>query len=514
MRPRRLVLDGFLAYRQRVEVDFTEADLFVLSGPTGAGKSSVIDGMIFALYGTIPRLDDRRSVAPVISARADLTKVSFEFSVGDETYIAARLVERRNAGATTTEATLERVEGEVLARGADEVTSRVIELLGLTYEQFTKAVVLPQGAFADFLTDKPSERQALLRALLDIGLFERVMQLANARARTAEGRAQAMEESLAKLDVPAPEQVEEARVRLAAIVEARQELPSRVEAMAKLGSELESAKAAHEETSLTLARLGSIAAPKDLATIEKDRADAFARIEALAGSLTDLAARRDEIDLALTGQPALTQLESWKAGMERLDQLAARRSALDLDGLAAQLEEITSTRQRVYGELEAARIGHAAHAVRQGLVVGEPCPVCEVVVGALPQVGGGPGESIDRLSGELAELESRVGEARDRLKGAEGEAKGIDTQLSEASALLTDAPSAEVVDASIAEVRALLEKRAVLEGELSAAQESCRRGTGQGGRVGDPGVGAPRGPAHRPRPGRYGEAADPWRRSS
>jgi exonuclease SbcC len=53
-------MEGFLAYRHRTEVDFTDADLFVLSGPTGAGKSSVIDAMIFALYGTIPRLDDRR----------------------------------------------------------------------------------------------------------------------------------------------------------------------------------------------------------------------------------------------------------------------------------------------------------------------------------------------------------------------------------------------------------------------------------------------------------------------
>jgi hypothetical protein len=50
--------------------------------------------------------------------------------------------------------------------------AELIELLGLSYDQFTKAVVLPQGAFADFLTDKPSDRQALLRALLDIGLAE------------------------------------------------------------------------------------------------------------------------------------------------------------------------------------------------------------------------------------------------------------------------------------------------------------------------------------------------------
>ncbi|HEY6627465.1 MAG TPA: SbcC/MukB-like Walker B domain-containing protein, partial [Acidimicrobiia bacterium] len=321
-------------------------------------------------------------------------------------------------------------------------------------------------------TDKPSERQALLRALLDIGLFEKVMQLANARARTAEGRAQAMEESLAKLDVPTPEQVAEARVRLTAIVEARKELPSRVEALAKLGSALESARAAQEETSLSLAQLGSIVAPKDLATIEKDRVEAFARIEALAGSLTVLAVKRDEINLALTEKAPLTQLESWKANMERLDQLATRRTALDLDGLAAQFEEMSAARQQKQGEFEAARMGHAAHAVRQGLAVGEPCPVCEVVVAKLPPGGDGHGESIDRLSREVSDLESRLGEARDRLKGAEGEAKGVDTQLTEVGALLADAPAAEVVETSIADVRAQLEKRAMLDGEMSAAREA------------------------------------------
>src|SRR3970040_1518694 len=214
MRPRRLIMEGFLAYRQRTEVDFTDADLFVLSGPTGSGKSSVIDGMTFALYGTIPRLDDRRSVAPVISAMSDRARVSFEFTVGDETYTAVRLVTRTRTGATTSEARLERGDQhEVLAGNADDVTSEAGRLLGLSYEHFTRAVVVPKGDFAQFLTDRPADRQALLRALLEIGLFEQVMNWANSRARIAETRAQALGEGLAKLEGPTPELLDEARNR-------------------------------------------------------------------------------------------------------------------------------------------------------------------------------------------------------------------------------------------------------------------------------------------------------------
>ncbi|MDQ3343478.1 MAG: AAA family ATPase, partial [Actinomycetota bacterium] len=67
MRPTRLELQGFTAFREAVTVDFSDADLFALSGPTGAGKSSLIDAMCFALYGSVPRLD-RRTVAPIIAA--------------------------------------------------------------------------------------------------------------------------------------------------------------------------------------------------------------------------------------------------------------------------------------------------------------------------------------------------------------------------------------------------------------------------------------------------------------
>ena len=66
MRPVRLEVEGFTVFRSATAVDFSGTDLFALVGPTGAGKTSIIDALTFALYGSVPRLDDRRAVAPVI----------------------------------------------------------------------------------------------------------------------------------------------------------------------------------------------------------------------------------------------------------------------------------------------------------------------------------------------------------------------------------------------------------------------------------------------------------------
>ena len=67
MRPVRLVMQGFGAYRDRTEVDFEGADLFALTGPTGAGKSTVVDAICMALYGSVPRYDNKALIAPAIS---------------------------------------------------------------------------------------------------------------------------------------------------------------------------------------------------------------------------------------------------------------------------------------------------------------------------------------------------------------------------------------------------------------------------------------------------------------
>ena len=167
MRPLRIELEGFSAYRTPVEVDFAGADFFSLTGPTGSGKSSLIDAMIFALFGRVPRLGGN-AVAPVITAGADQARVRLDFESNSQVYSVVRMAVRTaSGGATVREARLEQGD-RVLASGADDVTREVEGLLKLRFEDFTRTVVLPQGDFARFLTATKAERQSLLRNLLGL----------------------------------------------------------------------------------------------------------------------------------------------------------------------------------------------------------------------------------------------------------------------------------------------------------------------------------------------------------
>nr|MBA2599630.1 SMC family ATPase [Actinomycetota bacterium] len=161
MRPVRLELSGFTSFRQHTVVDFGDADYFCLAGPTGSGKSSIIDAICFALYGSVPRYDDKRLIAAVITQGQLEARVRLDFNVDGRAYTAVRVVRKSAQGASTKEARLE-CEGEVLAGTAKELTDEVIKLLGLGFEHFTKCVVLPQGEFARFLHDDPSTRQDML----------------------------------------------------------------------------------------------------------------------------------------------------------------------------------------------------------------------------------------------------------------------------------------------------------------------------------------------------------------
>ena len=195
MRPLRIRAEGFSAYRSAVELDLEDVELFSLSGPTGSGKSSLVDAMIFALFGRVPRLGGN-AVAPAISAGAVRTRVAVDFEVGGATYTAVRMAERtKSGGATVKEARLQRGD-KVLADGADDVTREVEDLLSLRFDDFTRTVVLPQGEFARFLTSPKAERQSLLRNLLGLDVYSTVRSLAKTRESVASDRASAARRQL------------------------------------------------------------------------------------------------------------------------------------------------------------------------------------------------------------------------------------------------------------------------------------------------------------------------------
>jgi len=454
MRPISISLEGFSAYRAPNSVSFADVDFFSLSGPTGAGKSSLIDAMIFALYGRVPRLGGSQ-VAPVISAGADRARVSVDFVVDSQTYTVTRQVLRTKTGANTNEARLERGP-DSLASGADEVTRSVEDLLGLRYEDFTKTVVLPQGEFARFLTATKSDRQALLRKLLDLDIYAEVRGLARAREAAAEERAAQARSRRDALEIPDEETLVRARARLG-------ELEAMAEKVGELETSvatLESAAAAASELVLRLhndlARVDSIAPPENLDLLDEaiNRArDAFEEIEKRRDQVKEEVGAAHEQLVVL---PSSESLESHARTYLRLAELDGRLHDLDVAAVELRVAEavetlqiVTDSQEQTSSELASARVTHAAHALRATLVEGEPCPVCAVPVGSLPEADRDP--DLTRLEEVEREAASTVAVARAALEAARSERAGIEATRIELetqrSSLLVDLESAPPLDA-------------------------------------------------------------------
>jgi exonuclease SbcC len=207
MRPVQLDLDGFATFRGKSSIDFTDVEYFALVGATGAGKSTVIDAITFALYGTVPRWNDQRLVAPALAPTATRAVVRLVFDAEGQRYAVAR--EARRSGGRTSRVTmhassLERlqdsseIDGETDLLAADsEVTAAVERLLGLSYQHFTTCVALPQGRFAEFLHAKASDRQEILSSLLGYQLYDDIHARANRLAHEHRATVSALDATLA-----------------------------------------------------------------------------------------------------------------------------------------------------------------------------------------------------------------------------------------------------------------------------------------------------------------------------
>lgn len=187
MRPLRLKLKAFTSFRDEQEVDFSQLDLFAIAGPTGAGKSSLLDAMTYALYGRVERVGDR--VAQLISQGLPAMAVELEFAIDGQRYLLTRRTQRPTPKqAALTKAMLQRLQIDEWVDEAGqvrEVEARVRALVGLDYDGFTRAVFLPQGKFDQFLTGDAPMRRRILSDLLGLELWQRLAQHANGIATAA-----------------------------------------------------------------------------------------------------------------------------------------------------------------------------------------------------------------------------------------------------------------------------------------------------------------------------------------
>lgn len=176
MKPIELAVSGLHSFREKQIINFDslcDGGIFGIFGPTGSGKSSILDAMTLALYGKVERA--MNNTYGILNHAEDQLTVSFTFELenasGKKCYTVERVFKRtdeirvKTAICRLIEAGEERV---VLADKAVDVNEQVYGLLGLTIDDFTRAVVLPQGKFAEFLSLKGAERRQMLQRLFHL----------------------------------------------------------------------------------------------------------------------------------------------------------------------------------------------------------------------------------------------------------------------------------------------------------------------------------------------------------
>lgn len=224
MKLHSLTITAFGPFADTQTINFDElagTGLFLLQGDTGAGKTTILDAVCFALYGKLPGARGELGANPPVrsSYAPDSVgaSVELEFSIGVHRYRVKRSPswdrpKLRGEGTTLEHAKAyveQLIDGEWVSRGAKPADVNTFldgdqGLLGLSLDQFTRVAMLPQGEFAQFLKSNTNERDQLLSTLFDVSLYENLQRVANEHSKQLEAQTreteQAFERSLDKLE--------------------------------------------------------------------------------------------------------------------------------------------------------------------------------------------------------------------------------------------------------------------------------------------------------------------------
>jgi exonuclease SbcC len=458
----------------------------------------VIDGLCFALYGTVPRWGKENAIAQALAPAANACRVCLVFEAAGKRYGAVRALTRDGKGRVTTkEARLELLDPQVppdapieeilaasidqIAEGPDFVKSQVEKILGLSYAHFTQSVLLPQGKFAEFLQAKAAERQDLLVELLAFGVYNTIGQRARDRAKLAAERmrnARSAREDLAEATEEAETQ---AAARVNELTDLTQTVGEKLQSLGQFKEQAEQAtqqaREAHEETRL----LAAVQTPAKVAGLAH-------RISEADQLLAERRKQRDATDQAETQAqqarnvlPDKTQMEMLRKTYEEQQELALQLTQQEqtfVDKQAAQDQQAGIFRaaerelQQAQDDLARAERSHAAAALAQDLRIGEDCPVCLQPVSSVAH---------HPTPADLAEAKTTLGSAQEQLRreqtahqkaasataAASSAIDGTKKQMERLATTLAEAPSEAHVVASL---------EAVIKADqtLSQAQQEAR----------------------------------------
>ena len=191
MKPIRLELKEFGPYKNEIiEWDkIINEPIFLITGKTGSGKSTLFDAITYALYNKTTGGKDIASLRRKTALDKDKTQVNFDFELSEKKYRIERTLAYLKAGnknLTSGKVALMQYNGEkleVIATKEQEVKEKVEELIGLDDKQFCQIIILPQGKFKEFLLSKSSEKKETLRSLFNTYFYQKFVEQLQEQAK-------------------------------------------------------------------------------------------------------------------------------------------------------------------------------------------------------------------------------------------------------------------------------------------------------------------------------------------
>lgn len=503
MRPLELRLRNFRSYAGEHVFDLRGRRLVAIVGPTGSGKSSILDAIAFALYARTPRAG--RTTSELIGQRSEEATVTLRFRVDGREWEVQRQLKRRGAG----QHLLTDEDGGVRLTMKAEVDRRIEQLLGLDFAAFTRSVLLAQGRFAEFLEARPGERDQVLKGVFGHDRVDRMREVARRRANEENGAADELGPAIGGLD--------EVRGRLAELEARRRDVAARAERLREAAPAVAEWDAAIRRSGETDAEVRQRREALDRLALPPRRRVGELVAEVVAGeaeleTAAELVARRER--LLATAEAALgelgeeerllveaarqvallerseTESRSAREDVARAEarraeagtaaeraETAARRAAERAETVAGRLESLRAAEAAAETTLEAARRAHMADALRLHLHPGDPCPVCRRPVAEVPAPGGGDVAAAsaerDRLRAARAAAEAEAQAARAAAQEAAGSAATARRRVADAVATVEQA--AATAAARAAEVVALREEVTKLLGDGDPGELLGRR---------------------------------------
>ncbi|EFC91816.1 SMC domain protein [Dethiosulfovibrio peptidovorans DSM 11002] len=375
MRLLRLRFKNLNSLEGRWSIDFRDQRylddcLFAIVGPTGSGKSTVLDALCLALYGRTPRLSRvTGSENEIMSRKTGECFAQVEFEAGGESYRCtwSQHRSRKSPSGKLQQPThlLSRSNGEVLESALSKTSSAVSDLTGLDFDRFTRSVLLAQGGFAAFLDASPGDRAPLLERITGTEIFSRISIAVHERKRKEEEVLKDLKNRLASEveDGPSGEEVKRdldgLEIDIERISSDLKEMESRIGSL----RERERLESEIKNIELLIADLEEerLSRKIDLGRLERYRsaqtlAAPYERLSSIRERLAELDSSLLEIDRSI--ESAFSEVRARKEESERLSSdiremeiererfIPIWRKAKDMDSHIGSLRSSLSERER------------------------------------------------------------------------------------------------------------------------------------------------------------------------